>query len=179
MKIAAVIPTLDEAQRLGATIDAVRDAGIDEIVIADGGSRDATLEIAARRNALVVRAPRGRARQQNAGAAATTADALVFVHADCLLPHDAVRWISATLADNSVALGAFRTCTRFDGTGRIPLVARLLWLADARGRFRRTPYGDQALFLRRETFVASGGFPDLPLFEDVALSRAQIGRAHV
>jgi rSAM/selenodomain-associated transferase 2 len=179
MKIAAVIPALDEAQRIGATIDAVREAGIDEIVIADGGSRDRTLAIAEQRGALVVAAPRGRARQQNAGAAATKADALVFVHADCLLPRDAATWIRCTLADDGVALGAFRTRTRFDGTTHLPPFARLFWLADIRGRFRRAPYGDQALFVRRETFRAAGGFPDLALFEDVAFSRAVAAFGHV
>jgi rSAM/selenodomain-associated transferase 2 len=171
VRIAAVIPTLDEARRIGATIDGVRAAGISEIIVADGGSTDGTVAIAWARGAEVIEAPLGRARQQNAGAAATAADAIVFVHADCLLPSDAGAWIRATLADDAVAGGAFRTRTRFDDLGRAPRHACLLRLADLRGRAGRLPYGDQAIFVRRDVFAAIGGFPDLPLLEDLELSR--------
>jgi glycosyltransferase involved in cell wall biosynthesis len=173
VKIAAIIPTLDEAARIGATIEATRRGGIDEIIVADGGSADETAAIARAHDAVVLDAPRGRARQQNAGAAATSADALIFVHADCLLPRDAAPWIRATLARSPA--GAFRTRTIFDGAGTPPPLARLLWLADLRGRLGRTPYGDQALFLRRDVFTSLGGFPDQPLMEDVVLSR-RLGR---
>lgn len=171
MRIAAIVPTLDEAARLGATLDALRIAGIDELVVADGGSQDATLEIARAHAATIVHAPRGRARQQNAGAAATTADALIFVHADVRVPPDAATWIRRTLAGPGVVAGAFRTCTRFDGAGPPPIHARWLRLADLRSRFGRIAYGDQAIFVARETFNAIGGFPDQPLMEDVELSR--------
>ncbi len=171
MRIAAVIPVLDEAARIGATLTALQVAGIDERVVVDGGSSDATAAIAAAHGATVVHAARGRARQQNLGAAATTAEVLVFVHADVLVPVDAVAWIARTLARPGVVAGAFRTRTRFDGAGPMPVVGRWLRLADLRSRLGRVAYGDQAIFVRRATFMALGGFPDQPLMEDVELSR--------
>lgn len=167
MTIAAVVPALDEEARIGATIDALVAARIDEIVVADGGSRDRTAAIARARGAQVIDAPRGRARQQNAGAAATTAATLMFVHADCRVPADAASWIERTLARPGVVAGAFRTWTVDDAAPR-----RWSWLRgnDVRARLGRTPYGDQAIFLRRTTFDALGGFPD-QFMEDVELAR--------
>jgi len=171
MRVAAVIPTLDEATRIGATLTALQAAGIDERVVVDGGSSDATVAIAAAHGATVVSAARSRARQQNLGAAATTAEVLVFVHADVLVPVDARAWILRTLARPGVVAGAFRTRTRFDGAGPMPVVGLCLRLADLRSRLGRVAYGDQAIFVRRATFMALGGFPDQPLMEDVELSR--------
>lgn len=170
-RIAAIVPALDEARRIGATLDAIRLAGIDEVVVADGGSLDATAAIARARGATVIDALRGRARQLNAGAAASRAPVLVFVHADALLPPDAAPWIADTLAAPGVVAGAFRTYTLHDGDGPPGRLAPWLRLADVRARLGRTPYGDQAIFLRRETFDALGGYPDQPLMEDVELSR--------
>lgn len=167
MTIAAIVPALDEEARIGATVDALRAAGFDEVVVADGGSRDRTRAIAAERGATVIDAPRGRARQQNAGAAATRAPTLIFVHADCLVPPDARAWIERTLARPGVVAGAFRTWTVDERAPR-----RWSWLRgnDVRARLGRTPYGDQAIFLRRATFDAVGGFPD-QFMEDVELAR--------
>lgn len=165
--IAAIVPALDEAARIGATIDAIAAAGIDEIVVVDGGSRDDTAAIARARGARVIDAARGRARQQNAGAAATTAPLLVFVHADVHLPPDAAVWIRRTLARPGVVAGAFRTRTVDDRAPR-----RWSWLRgnDVLSRFGRTPYGDQAFFLARTVFDSLGGFPD-QFMEDVELAR--------
>jgi rSAM/selenodomain-associated transferase 2 len=171
MRIAAIIPTLDEASRILATVDAIRAAAIDEIVVVDGGSRDATVAIARAAGATVVTSAPGRARQQNVGAGASRAPALVFVHADVIVPPDAGSWIRRTLIRPGVAAGAFRTRTRFDGPGGAPRPARWLRLADVRSRLGRTPYGDQAIFVGRETFEAVGGFPEQPLLEDLELSR--------
>lgn len=176
-RVAAVVPALDEEARIGDTIDALVAAGFDEIVVADGGSRDRTVAIARDRGATVIAAPRGRARQQNAGAAATTSPVLCFVHADCRVPLDAGRWIRRTLAGPGVVAGAFRTWTVDDRTA--PL-RRWSWLRgnDVRSRFGRTPYGDQALFLRRSMFDAVGGFPD-QFMEDVELARRLRARGAV
>ena len=181
MRIAAVIPVLDEATRIAATLTALAAAGINERVVVDGGSSDDTAAIAAAHGATVVHAARGRARQQNLGAAATTAEVLVFVHADVLVPVDAAAWIAGTLARPGVVAGAFRTRTRFDGAGPMPGIARWLYLADLRSRLGRVAYGDQAIFVRRATFMALGGFPDQPLMEDLELSRRlrRLGRMPV
>ncbi len=166
--LTVVIPALDESACIG---DAVRSAlrpGV-EVVVADGGSVDGTPEIARSAGARVVVSPRGRGPQQDAGAALARGRALLFLHADTTLPADYLEVVSRTLADVRVALGAFRL--------RIDRPGVSLRLVEAGVRLRcawlRLPYGDQALFLRAETYRAIGGFPDVPLMEDVAL----VGRA--
>lgn len=175
--LAVVIPVLDEEARLGTRLAELRaQPGIAEIVVVDGGSRDATVAIAAARGVRVVTAPRGRGSQANAGAAATTADVLLFLHADVQLPAAAGRWIAEALADPAIVAGAFRIRTVAD-RGRNWL-GPLLRLADLRARVTRYPYGDQALFVRRSAFEAVGGYPAQPLFEDLELARRlwRIGR---
>jgi rSAM/selenodomain-associated transferase 2 len=169
--LAVVIPVLDEEARLGRLLaQLTADPGVGEIVVVDGGSRDRTRAIA--RSVPGVRllaAPRGRGTQMNAGARATTAGVLIFLHADVQLPADARRAIDDALADPSVVAGAFRIRTVADG-GRNWL-GPLLRTADLRSRLARHPYGDQALFVRRSAFEQAGGFPEQPLFEDVELAR--------
>jgi rSAM/selenodomain-associated transferase 2 len=175
---AVVIPTLDEEARIGRRLaELSAQDGVAEIVVADGGSRDRTRELArAVAGVRVVEAPRGRGPQQNAGARATSAGVILFLHADVALPPDAGRWIASTLADPRVVAGAFRVRTVADA-GRNRL-GPLLRLADLRSRFTRLPYGDQAVFVRRTAFERVGGFPEQPLFEDLELARRlrRVGR---
>lgn len=162
--IAVVIPALDEAVRIGPLLDAL--AGFDEVVVADGGSSDATLAVAAARAWVrVLSAPRGRGPQLNAGARACRADILLFLHADTCLPADATRLIHDALRDPDVAGGAFRA--EFDGGG--PLMRLAAWCT----RFDTglTTFGDQAFFTRRSAWEAAGGFPDWPFLEDVEMRR--------
>jgi rSAM/selenodomain-associated transferase 2 len=162
------VPVLDEAARIGARLDELAARGVDETIVVDGGSHDHTVAIArARPGVRVLEAPRGRGPQMNAGARAASADALLFLHADAELPADARVWIERTLADPTVACGAFRVRTVADA-GRNWL-GPILRLADLRSHVTRVPYGDQALFVRRALFEAVGGFPDAPLMEDVEL----------
>jgi len=156
--------------RIGTRLDEVGRQGFDEVIVVDGGSRDRTIEIASRAEAVrVLTAPRGRGPQQNAGAREATGEVLLFLHADTSLPAGARTRIEGTMADDGVVAGAFRVRTVADvGRNRLgPLLA----LADVRSRVTRLPYGDQALFVRRAVFERVGGFPDEPLMEDVALSR--------
>jgi rSAM/selenodomain-associated transferase 2 len=142
------------------------------VIVVDGGSEDATRTIvAAAPKVVLAESPRGRAIQMNTGASRATGDVLLFLHADVALPEHAVAQISATLAIPGTIAGAFRTWTVPDGSGRAPWWSPLLHLADARSRYSRLPYGDQALFLSREVFREVGGFPDMPLMEDLELSR--------
>jgi rSAM/selenodomain-associated transferase 2 len=164
--VAVVIPTLNEAGGIGRLLDHVAAQGFDEIIVADGGSTDGTPALAAAREAVtLVNAGCGRGVQMDAGARACRSDALLFLHADTLLPQGAAGLILNALADPRVAGGAFSA--RFDRPGL------LLGLYSLAGRFESplTTFGDQAYFTRRAVYARSGGFPAWPFLEDVELRR--------
>lgn len=177
-RISIIIPVLNEEARIHTQLDAaLRLDGIHEVIVVDGGSIDRTRNIVSTdTRCRLVTTARGRALQMNAGAKLATGDVLLFLHADVTLPHDAATWVRNTLADPRVVGGAFRTRTIAEG--RTTWIARWLKLADLRSRYTRLPYGDQALFVRREAFARVGGFPIQPLFEDLEISRrlARLGR---
>jgi rSAM/selenodomain-associated transferase 2 len=169
MKLSIVVPTLDEAGAIEATLASAQPARASgaQIIVADGGSTDATRSLAAALADRVIEAPRGRASQMNAGARAATGDALLFLHADTLLAPSAA-------SDVAAALAAGREWGRFDvaiagADAMLPVVAMLM---NARSRLTGIATGDQAMFATRAAFDAVGGFPDIPLMEDVALSKA-------
>jgi rSAM/selenodomain-associated transferase 2 len=175
--VSVVVPVLDEAARIGDRLRELAGYGFGDVLVVDGGSRDATCDVVrAHPAARLVTAPRGRGSQLNAGARAATGDVLLFLHADVALPADAAAWIARTLADPGVVAGAFRVQTVADAGHN--WLGPLLRIADLRSHVTRLPYGDQALFVRRAAFEAAGGFPDEPLMEDVALARRlrRIGR---
>src|SRR4051812_36944607 len=169
-----IVPVLEEASGIVAALEAlspVRDAGA-TVVVVDGGSSDATRALAAPLADRVIAAPRGRALQMNAGAHATEAQILVFLHADTTLPANALDAISAGLARTGRHWG------RFDATiaGADPLLALVALAMNARSRITGVATGDQAIFVRRDAFEAVGGFPEIPLMEDVALSKRLLRR---
>jgi rSAM/selenodomain-associated transferase 2 len=167
VKVSAIIPVLDEEARIGARLAELGDlAAVDEIVVVDGGSSDRTRERVVP-PAQLLEARRGRAVQMNAGARASSGDVLLFLHADVSLPKDARGQMERALGGPRVVAGAFRTRHVADGGRGAPW----LRLADLRSRYTGLPYGDQALFVRREAFERAGGFPDQPLMEDLELSR--------
>lgn len=165
--LSIVVPALDEAANLQRLLPdlAARCPGA-EVIVADGGSRDATASIARDAGARVVEAPRGRARQMNAGARAASGDVLLFLHADTVLPDGAVDAIAAALADARVVGGRFDV--RFTSP-RWPfhMIAALM---NARSRWSGISTGDQGIFVRRAAFDALGGYPDIPLMEDIELT---------
>jgi rSAM/selenodomain-associated transferase 2 len=168
--LSIIVPVLDEAAAIVATLQSLqpaRRAGA-EVIVVDGGSGDATRALARPLADLVLQAPRGRAVQMNAGAAAAGGDVLMFLHADTLLAADAPAAVAAALADRRHAWG------RFDVTipSPHPLLTVVAMLMNARSRWTGIATGDQAIFVRREAFESVGGFPSIPLMEDVALSRA-------
>jgi rSAM/selenodomain-associated transferase 2 len=162
LSLAVVIPSLNEADRIEAAIASAWEAGADEVVVADGGSTDGTRERAAA-VARVVLSPRGRAAQMNAGAAATTSDVVLFLHADSRLPGGTAALIRGVLEDPLVGAGAFRM--RFNAPG---LYFRFITtLAHARAWWWGITLGDQAIFARRDLFARLRGYREFPILEDL------------
>jgi rSAM/selenodomain-associated transferase 2 len=176
VRLSVIVPTLNEEGCLAGTIAAVRDQGPCELIVADGGSTDATPALAAAADRLVTGA-RGRAAQMNLGAAHATGDALLFLHADCRPQHGALAEALRRLGRRGVAAGCFRMRVAADGWG----YRAIDWCATARVRLTGIVYGDQGLFVRREAFARAGGFPPVSLMEDVLLSRRlrRLGRVVV
>lgn len=163
--VSVIIPALNEARQIEATLaSVVSQDGPLEILVVDGGSSDGTAELAAP-HATVVRARRGRAWQMNAGAAHASGGILLFLHADTRLPEGALHAVREALARPGVSGGAFRLA--FDATS--PLLR--LYSASTRLPLPRLCFGDRGLFTRRRTFDEIGGFPELPLFEDLEFVR--------
>ena len=160
-----IIPTLNEAETLAATLEAVPPGA--ELIVSDGGSADDSVSIAERHGARVVTGERGRALQMNRGAKAAAGDILLFVHADCVLGPDTRDSIVHALEDSQTVGGAFTLRIR-DASWGLKLIART---SNFRARHLGTPYGDQGLFVRRSAFDQVGGYPELPFMEDVALVR--------
>ena len=165
--ISVIIPTLNEEEPLPATLVAVLRGKPYEIIVVDGGSNDRTLEIARAHDAITLNAPRGRAAQMNAGAAIATGVFFLFLHADTLLPADYPSLMRTVLAQPGVSGGAFEFAIGGEFTGRKLIERGTNW----RARHRQMPYGDQGLFMRREVFAQTGGYPDLPIMEDYVFVR--------
>ena len=168
-QVSIIVPVLEEAHTIAAALRALvpaRRCGA-EVIVVDGGSRDGTLSRAAPLADRAFQAPRGRAAQMNAGAAAARGDILVFLHADTILPPNAIRAVAAALSD-------VRVWGRFDVaiSSSHPLLMVVAMLMNLRSRWSGIATGDQAIFMRRSAFEAAGGFPAIPLMEDVAISRA-------
>jgi rSAM/selenodomain-associated transferase 2 len=172
MGLAVVIPTLNEAQALPLLLD---DLGALErlvpldIVVADGGSTDGTIARAVDRGARVVPAPPGRARQLNAGARAARSEWLLFLHADSRLPPEAQHALCKVVTGSA----RFNAAVFRFAIDLPPLWRQLVESGQAlREAVWRLPYGDQGLLVHRELFESIGGYPELPLMEDVAIIRA-------
>lgn len=178
-EIAVVIPTLNEEGTIDSCLDSVGGHRGVEIIVADGGSTDGTRNLVSRRGVAVVEGAVGRGSQLNRGALATSADRLLFLHADCRLPDGWLAAVIEALDDPRTALACFRLRTT-PTDGRVVSGVNKMWMAllDIRSRGLRLPYGDQGLAVRREVYEGVGGFPEIPLMEDVAFSRAcrRVGR---
>ena len=168
-KLSIIIPVLDETAGIAEALAALaplRERGA-EIIVVDGGSQDRTLEQARPLADLVLTAPRGRGSQMNAGAAAANGDVLLFLHADTRLPPEADRLVTDLFAQ------AERLWGRFDVTiaGRSPLLRIVAAMMNWRSRVTGIATGDQAMFMTRDAFAQTRGFPDIALMEDVVMSR--------
>lgn len=161
-----VIPALNEAAVLGTAIDAAFAAGAAEVIVADGGSIDDTIAIAETHGARVIAGERIRARQLNRGAEAAANDAILFLHADTLLPTGACNAVQRAVT-RGFDFGGFRIAF-IEHSARLAYVA---FMINARTRMTQKPWGDQAQFVRRDAFLAIGGYPEFPIMEDYELAR--------
>jgi len=175
MDISVIVPALDEEAQIAATLASARGTGVREIIVVDGGSRDATARIAGQHADLVHAATCGRALQMNAGAALARGEVLLFLHADTRLPRGFDVAVLAALADPAVVGGRFDVCLA-PSSALLILVGRLMNL---RSRWTGIATGDQAIFVRRAVFESLGGFEPIPLMEDVAFSRALKRRGRI
>lgn len=166
-RLSIIIPVLDEAPFIEAALAALspyRARGV-EVIVVDGGSRDGTLAVARPLADCVLSTRCGRATQMNAGAAIARGEILLFLHVDTWLPDDADILVHDGLARSRRAWGRFDV--RFDRGGWLSLIA---FMMNLRSRWTGIATGDQALFVTRAAFDATGGFPTIALMEDIALS---------
>jgi rSAM/selenodomain-associated transferase 2 len=167
MRLSIVIPVLNEAAAIEAMLlrlARLRSAGA-QLIVVDGGSADDTAALAAGHADLVLQSARGRALQMHAGALATSGDALLFLHADTMLPPDAGKLIATAL--RSHAWGRFDVAL----DGAHPVYRLIAASMNLRSRLTSIATGDQAIFMRREFYAAAGGFPPLALMEDIAFCK--------
>lgn len=166
--LSIIVPVLNEAGIITeclARLRPLRLAGA-EVIVVDGGSSDGTAERAAPLATRVVRSPKGRAVQMNAGAREAGGEILLFLHADTALPAEAGRCLAGTMAAGA-AWGRFDVRL----SGRHPLLRGVETLMNWRSRLTGIATGDQAIFVRRDLFERAGGYPEIPLMEDIALSK--------
>ncbi|RPJ48970.1 MAG: glycosyltransferase [Betaproteobacteria bacterium] len=169
MSLSVIIPALNEAEHIATTLDSLqplRRRGA-EIIVVDGGSDDGTVELARGGADRVLTAPRGRARQMNAGAAAASGEILCFLHADSRLPEGADGLMIDGLARSRRSWGRFDVHI----AGRHPLLRVIARMMNWRSRLTGIATGDHGLFVTRSLFEAAGHFPEIALMEDIAFSR--------
>jgi rSAM/selenodomain-associated transferase 2 len=173
LKLSIVIPALNEAGAIEAALrvlQVLRESGV-EVIVSDGGSTDATAALARPLVDRVIDAPRGRARQMNAGAAIAAGDVLLFLHADTTLPESALRAILGAMT--AVEPLPPTVWGRFDVAivGRARMLRVIATMMNLRSRLTGIATGDQCLFMTRAAFNLVGGFPDQPLMEDIEMSK--------
>ena len=167
MLVSIIIPTLNEATTIRELAESLgRLRGEFETIVCDGGSVDATVEIARQCGLRIIATPRGRGRQMNSGAKLAKGEVLLFLHADTRLPEDALALIASALTDEKVCGGNFSLI--FDGGAR---ESRALTRIYPLLRFGGMCYGDSAIFVRRGVFESLCGYRDFPIFEDLDLYR--------
>jgi rSAM/selenodomain-associated transferase 2 len=166
--LSIILPVLDEAAEVAGRLRALASlrARGNELIVVDGGSADGTAERALPLADRVVTAPRGRATQMNAGATLGRGEVLLFLHVDTTLPEEADRAVHAAVRDGAL-WGRFDVCIE----GRHPLLKVVGRMMNLRSRLTGIATGDQAIFVRRDLFEKIGGYPAIPLMEDIALSK--------
>lgn len=174
MTFSIIIPTLNEAKVICACLAALQPLRTEcELIVADGGSTDDTLPLAAPLVDKLITSPKGRARQMNSGAEQATGDILVFLHADTHLPDNALALIRQAI-DGGAQWGRFDIRL----SGQHFMLKVIAFMMNRRSRLTGIATGDQVIFVTRQAFIAVGKYPDIALMEDIALSKAlkKIGR---
>lgn len=166
-RISVIIPTYNESSTIATCLARLACQDADEVIVADGSSPDGTALLAEQHGARVVRTRRGRGLQQNRAAAAASGDVLLFLHADCWLEPGALEVLRRFLGRHPRIPGG---CFRMQVADPDPRFRAINAAADLRAGLLGIPYGDQALFAPRWAFNRIGGFPELPLMDDVHLS---------
>jgi rSAM/selenodomain-associated transferase 2 len=166
--VSVIIPTLNEEKSIAQVLADAVALRPHEVIVVDGGSKDRTREISEQLGAVVMITGPGRARQMNCGARRATGDILLFLHADTRLPPAALHDIVAALKNPRYVGGRFDV----DLGGNHWLLKIIGTMINQRSRITKVGTGDQAIFVRREVFARMGGFPDIPLMEDIAFCRA-------
>lgn len=166
-RISIIIPTLNESKNIQATLDSTQASSNVEVIVVDGGSEDNTVDIVECLSVKVMHGYKNRARQMNAGAKNATGDILLFLHADTVLPADFDAMIRTALQQPSSVGGAFALRINAADIG-LRLVE---WGVKWRSKLFKMPYGDQAIFITKESFESIGGFPELAIMEDFELIR--------
>jgi len=175
MPVSVIIPALNEEEWITDATTSAREAGAAEIIVVDGGSSDRTARFATAAGARVILSDPMRARQLNRGAEAATNPFLIFLHADSRLPAGGAAAVEDALTD--IVFGGFRI--RFAEPDRKLRVAEKM--INLRSAITRAPWGDQAQFIARSTFLDSGGFRDIPIMEDYELAQRmkKLGRTRI
>ena len=169
MKISIIIPVLNEAALIVQTLSALqplRAAG-HELIVVDGGSSDDTIALSEPLADQIIRSPRGRSRQMNAGAKIARGEILLFLHSDSLLPKGADQWIICEMEKRGKNWGRFDV--RLSGRHFLFRIVELLM--NLRSRITCIATGDQAIFVKKKLFETVGGFPDIDLMEDITMSK--------
>lgn len=175
MRISVIIPVFNEENTIAATLERLRPLKPEEIIVVDGGSTDRTRDILGGADVKFATSPRGRAQQMNRGAEAATGDLLLFLHADTALPATAMSDIRSAMEDPRRVGGRFD----IELDGRRWMFRVIGNLISLRSRLTRIATGDQGIFVRRKVFENLGGFPRIPLMEDIAFSRMLKRRGRV
>ena len=165
-KISIIMPVINEAKNLRNTLDNLRLTGEEELIIVDGGSNDETMSIAREYTDKVFQTKTGRASVMNYGAAKAGGEILLFLHADCSLPENGYQLIREALSDANVAAGGFTLHINHPGF-RFRLIE---FFSNFRAGITSLIYGDQGMFVRKQTFEELGGFAEIPLMEDIEIS---------
>jgi len=169
MRISIIVPALNEADSIVSTLEGLKPFRKDdnEVIVVDGGSKDETVSLATSMVDKIIKSAPGRAQQMNVGAKQASGDVLWFLHADTLVPENAIQLILGALENQKNQWGRFDIRL----SGKQPLLRLVEKLMNLRSRITGIATGDQGIFVRREVFESVGGFTPIPLMEDLDISK--------